>query len=326
MEIYQPIYQLLQNRLNEYYKSFNKEPYELYEPIRYMFSLGGKKLRPLFTLIACDLFNENPEKAIPSALAVELFHNFSLIHDDIMDKAPLRRGQTAVHEKWNTNIAILSGDATLVKAYKELAKAEPKHLLTLISLLNHTALQVCEGQQYDMNYETKLNVTIADYVNMITLKTAVLLACSLKMGAISAGTDNENTEHLYNFGKHFGIAFQLKDDLLDLYGDVAKVGKQLGGDIISNKKTFLLLTALQKAKNNNLNELKNCLDLKESDAQEKIDRIKAIYDQLQIKELTEQEINTHFHLALSELKLVNCNENKKQTLIQFITQLMMREN
>ena len=326
MDTYSQLTELLQNRLKSYSPLPEHEPAQLYDPIRYFLSLGGKRLRPLLALIACDLFDENPEKAMPVAMAVELFHNFSLIHDDIMDNAPLRRGQTTVHEKWNTSIAILSGDAVLVKAYEELAKVEAGYLPQLLNLFNTTALQVCEGQQYDMNFETDANISISNYLHMISLKTAVLLACSLKMGAVTANADNENAQGLYNFGKHIGIAFQLKDDLLDVYGDATKVGKQSGGDIISNKKTFLLLNALQKANTEQQKELNHWLQLKKFNTIQKVNAVKKIFDTLHIQKTTEEEIHQHFQQALSHLQQVNCNEKKKEKLRLYATELMMRES
>ena len=325
MNTYSHLTQLLQNELKSYSSSLKNEPAQLYDPIRYMLAIGGKRLRPLFALIACDMFDENPEKAISVATAVELFHNFSLIHDDIMDRAPLRRGQSTVHEKWNSNIAILSGDAVLVKAYEELSQAEIQYLPQLLHLFNTTALQVCEGQQYDMDFEKKSIVSIDDYLNMITLKTAVLLGCSLQMGAIAANTSPKNAQLLYDFGKHFGIAFQLKDDLLDVYGDTLKVGKQTGGDIISNKKTFLLLKALQKADSKQRKKLNDWLQLKEFDTSKKVQAIKTIFEELKVYEATELEIQHHFQKALSFLEDLDCSSIKKQQLSSFAKELMQRE-
>lgn len=324
-EAYQALIDILQKSLVKLNEDLNKKPAELYEPQQYILTLGGKRIRPLLTLIGCDLFEGDINEAIRAANTVELFHNFSLIHDDIMDNAPLRRGKATVHEKWNHNIGILSGDAMLVMAYKELAKCEPEHLPQLLALFNQTAIEVCEGQQLDMNFETQNEVSIDSYINMITLKTAVLLGCSLQMGAIVAGADIETQQHIYNFGKEIGIAFQLKDDILDVYGDIDKVGKQSGGDIISNKKTFLLLKSLELASGAQATELHNWINAKSFDKNEKVIAVKAIYDQLKIKELSETELNRHYTSALKNLESISCNVEKKKHLLTFAESLMARD-
>ena len=226
---------ILKSALKE--ASFVPKPAELYDPISYILSLGGKRLRPALVLMATDMYGADINAAIPQAVGIELFHNFTLMHDDIMDAAPLRRGQTTVHEKWNTNIGILSGDALFVKAYQSIVKADPKHLVALMDLFNQTALEVCEGQQYDMNFETQERVSMSEYLQMITFKTAVLLACALKSGALVADASAKDQQHLYDFGIHIGLAFQLMDDILDVYGSQADFGKQIAGDILCNKKT-----------------------------------------------------------------------------------------
>jgi len=237
VQAYSSLFQILNNAIEGQQNSLNgSAPKEMYEPMSYIIGLGGKRVRPLLTLVGCDIFDVNANEAIPSALAVELFHNFSLIHDDILDNAPLRRGNTTVHEKWNHNIALLSGDGMMVKAYDVLATSKPEYIPKLLRLFSKTGLEVCEGQQYDMNFETQQHVSVEDYIHMITYKTAVLLGCSLQMGAICANASEENQKHLYEFGKHVGIAFQILDDVLDVYADDEKFGKQVGGDIISNKK------------------------------------------------------------------------------------------
>ena len=323
---YQALIEILQKSLVKLNEDLNKKPAELYEPQQYILTLGGKRVRPLLTLIGCDLFEGDINEAIRAANTVELFHNFSLIHDDIMDNAPLRRGKATVHEKWNHNIGILSGDAMLVMAYKELAKCKSEHLPQLLALFNQTAIEVCEGQQLDMNFETMNEVSIDSYVNMITLKTAVLLGCSLQMGAIVAGADLETQEHIYNFGKEIGIAFQLKDDILDVYGNTDKVGKQSGGDIISNKKTFLLLKSLELANPSQRKDLDAWISKTEFDKTEKVTAVKLIYNQLGIQEISEEEVNKHYSSALKNLDLISCDVGKKNKLLTFAEALMGREH
>jgi geranylgeranyl diphosphate synthase type II len=325
-EAYQALINILQKSLVELNEDLNKKPAELYEPQQYILALGGKRIRPLLTLIGCDLFEGDTIEAIHAANTVELFHNFSLIHDDIMDNAPLRRGKVTVHEKWNHNIGILSGDAMLVMAYKELAKCKPEHLQALLNLFNQTAIGVCEGQQLDMNFETMNEVSIDSYVKMITLKTAVLLGCSLQMGAIIAGSNLETQEHIYNFGKEIGIAFQLKDDILDVYGNIDKVGKQSGGDIISNKKTFLLLKSLELANPSQRKELDSWIAKTDFDKSEKVNAVKSIYNQLGIFELSEAEVNRHYESALKNLEWITCDASKKADLLRFAEALMGREH
>ena len=232
-----------QNQIEEALKAKNygSNPKELYEPIAYIMSLGGKRLRPVLVFMACDFFDGDISQALHPAIAIELFHNFTLVHDDLMDNAPLRRNQPTVHEKWNSSIAILSGDVMMVRAYQELCQAKVNYLPELLKVFSETAVKVCEGQQYDMNYESMQKVSIAQYLKMIELKTAVLLGGALKIGSIVGGAKEEEAQLLFDFGKNIGIAFQLQDDILDVYADAAKFGKQKGGDIIANKKTYLLL-------------------------------------------------------------------------------------
>lgn len=289
--------------------------------------LGGKRLRPLLVLIGCDLFEGEVTHALPAALAVELFHNFTLVHDDIMDKAPLRRNQSTVHKKWNENIAILSGDAMLVIAYQELCKCNSEQLPALLAVFSETAIKVCEGQQLDMNFETLQKTSIPNYIKMIELKTAVLLAASLKMGALLANADQQNAEHIYNFGKHIGIAFQLQDDILDVYADTAKFGKQQGGDIISNKKTYLLLKAMEMAESNRYvkEELHQWLAAPQFVPEEKVQAITGIYNFLNIPQLAKAEMQKHYEAALSFLDKASINPTKKQQLISFANNLMHRD-
>ncbi len=322
-------YSHLQNVLNdgiaEFQQSNQKYPIQLYQPISYILALGGKRLRPLLTLISSDLYNVKPEESKHAALAVELFHNFSLIHDDIMDKAPLRRGEQTVHEKWNTNIAILSGDAMLVKAYEQLAFYQ-NDLQQLLTLFNRTAVEVCEGQQYDMNFETQSHVSIDEYLNMIRLKTAVLLGCSLQIGSIIAKASEEDQGHLYEFGVEIGLAFQIKDDLLDVFGNPEKFGKLLGGDIISNKKTFLYLTALENANEEQKSKLNVLFETRVFIAEQKVKAVIEIYNELNIKSLVQTQIDIHFENALQHLHKVNCDATKKKNLLAFANALMERES
>ena len=306
--------------------SYGESPKELYEPIAYIMSLGGKRIRPLLTLMAYSLYKEDFQKILTPSLAVEVFHNFTLMHDDIMDDAPLRRGNQTVHEKWDANTAILSGDVMLVKAYDMLLGIEPNKLLTCITLFNKTAAEVCEGQQKDMNFETLPTVSEEDYIDMIRLKTAVLLGFALQFGAILAGAPKEDSEHLYNFGVNIGIGFQLKDDLLDVYADKAKFGKQVGGDIISNKKTFLLLKAKELATGNSKTLLENWIEAKDFDKVEKVGAVTAIYDELGIKKLTESKMKEYFDKGFSELASLKVPyQNQFQELLDLTQNLVDRE-
>lgn len=308
-------------------KKYGSNPKELYEPISYIMSLGGKRLRPVLVFLATDIFDGDTSKALHPALAIELFHNFTLVHDDLMDKAPLRRNQPTVHEKWNNNIAILSGDAMMVRAYQELCLADPAMLPQLLEVFSDTAVKVCEGQQYDMNYESMTKVSIQQYIKMIELKTAVLLGGALKIGAVIGKAREEDAQRLYDFGKHIGIAFQLQDDILDVYADAAKFGKQKGGDIIANKKTYLLLKAIEMAESNRYmkEELHQWIAAPQFDAKEKVEAVINIYNFLNVKELARTEMQKHFELALTFLKDIPVSENKKQGLINFAESLMVRE-
>lgn len=324
MRDYESLFKILTVAINTEQQQLNStSPIQMYEPMAYIIGLGGKRVRPLLTLVGCDLFDVNPNQAIQSALAVELFHNFSLIHDDILDKAPLRRGNTTVHEKWNTDIAILSGDGMMVKAFDELCKSNPVHIHDLLKLFSKTALEVCEGQQYDMNFETQLVVSVNEYINMITFKTAVLLGCSLQMGSICANANTTNQNHIYEFGKNIGIAFQILDDVLDVYATDNKFGKQVGGDIISNKKTFLLLKAFELSsvdQNKSLSQL-----LLSSNMMEKVEQVTKIYNDLNIKNIATNEANKYTEIALIHLKEIEANEDKKESLKQFAFHLLNRE-
>lgn len=323
-----------QNKINEAVKKLSAElalsPAELYEPARYMLELGGKRIRPLFTLLACDLFGGKTEDAMPAALAVELFHNFTLVHDDIMDNAPLRRNQPTVHRKWNSSTAILSGDVMLVKAYQLIAQS--KRCDTVLPVFSEMATRVCEGQQWDLNYEKADKISVPQYFKMIELKTAVLIAASLKIGALLGGANEKDAKNLYEFGKNTGLAFQLQDDLLDVYGEEEKFGKQKGGDIIANKKTFLLLKAVELS---NLNpykkeELAQWLSLhpaSEKESKEKIEAVKSIYDFTNVKKIAETEIHAYHKLAVASLEKISASIDieKKNALMDFTSSLIKRE-
>ena len=282
-------------------------------------------MRPVLLLMAAEMFDGDLQKAIQPAIGIEVFHNFTLLHDDIMDKAPLRRNQATVHEKWNSNIAILSGDTMFVKSFQLMMETETQYLKEVLNVFSQTAIEVCEGQQLDMNFETQSNVGIDDYLHMISLKTAVLLAGSLKIGAIISGAKNEDAQHLYEFGKNIGIAFQLQDDILDVFGDAEKFGKQVGGDILSNKKTFLLLKALELAKEKTKAELMSWLQANDYIPEDKINAVKSIYAKLGVKEFAESKMN-EFHLkAMQHFNALSVSKEKKDNLLQFAESLLVRE-
>lgn len=314
-----------QEILEEQIKNLNlpNSPKNLYDPLRYFMTLGGKRTRPTLTLMGCQLFGEPGIKALNAALAVELFHNFTLIHDDIMDDAPLRRGKTTVHEKWNTNIGILSGDVLFVEAYKFLAKNDLAVLPGLIDVFSRTAVEVCEGQQMDMDFESRDDVQIGEYIEMIRLKTSVLLGAALEMGAIVAKASEKDKRHLYNFGMNVGIAFQLQDDYLDLYADPEKFGKQVGGDVITNKKTFLLLKAFELANDAQLKELSAMLV--EKDSVKKVAIAKALFVEIGVDKLAKNLMYDYYHKAKKEMASIDLPEEDKQELIALGEYLINRE-
>ena len=306
--------------------NFSKEPKELYEPIAYIMSIGGKRIRPVLTLIGAELFNGEQSNALNAALAIELFHNFTLIHDDIMDNAPLRRGQPTVHEKWNRDVAILSGDAMIIMAYEQLAKVSTQRLAEILAHFNHTAFEVCEGQQWDMNFETQDSVSAEQYIKMIERKTAVLLGASLKIGALSANANMDDANKLYEFGRNIGIAFQLKDDWLDTYADPDKFGKRLGGDIIAGKKTYLLIKAIELADENQKCELEKAMSIDQDDQfTEKVERVKAIYDELRIGDLLNAEMTNYFNKGIENLENIEIVSDQKTLLKNLAMALMARE-
>ncbi len=303
-----------------------ENPAELYEPIQYTLSLGGKRMRPLLVLLGYSLFKENPEKILDQAISVEVFHNFTLMHDDIMDNAPLRRGKASVHEKWDSNIAILSGDVMLVKAYELLLGADSGNLKTIFKAFNQCAIGVCEGQQLDMNFESIASVTEQDYLHMIQMKTAVLLGYSLQLGAMLAEATDEEVESLYTFGCQVGIGFQLMDDLLDVYGNQEKFGKQVGGDIIANKKTYLLIKALELANEDQKHRLQHWLGTVSFNKMDKVEAVTAIYDEIGIRKLTEAKMDEYFKSGFDSLEALSISQKRKQPLIDFTKHLMNREN
>jgi geranylgeranyl diphosphate synthase, type II len=309
---------------------YGQQPAELYDPIRYIMSLGGKRLRPLMTLMTAALFTDDWQAALKPALAVEVFHNFTLLHDDIMDNAPLRRGKPTVHEKWNANIAILSGDVMLVRAYEQLFDVRPDQLRLVLKRFSQTAAEVCEGQQMDMNFETRDTLTDAvseaEYIEMIRLKTSVLLGFAMELGGIIGGADTATTRHLYLGGVNLGIGFQLKDDLLDVYGDPAKFGKQVGGDIIANKKTFMLIEALLRAEGSTRTHLLDWLARDRFDKAEKVAAVTAIYDELGIRQLAEERIAGYVAEGFTHLDQIEADPTRKATLLQFAHQLVERES
>jgi len=302
-----------------------KEPTQLYQPIKYILSLGGKRLRPVLTLLSCDFFDYDFNDALPAALAVELFHNFSLIHDDIMDDAPLRRGQVTVHEKWDINTGILSGDAMLILAYQLFESYEPNEFQELAKLFSKTALQVCEGQQYDVDFETRNDVTIAEYIMMIDYKTAVLIGAAMKMGAIVGKASPDCKESMYQFGRNLGIAFQLQDDYLDAFGNPKTFGKQVGGDIITNKKTFLYLKALQMGSASEKETLLKLFNETPEDPSVKIELVKNIFQNSGSADATSEEIEIYTQKAYDILESIQISEEKKQQLRALGEVLMKRK-
>ncbi|MFD2892400.1 polyprenyl synthetase family protein [Flavobacterium chuncheonense] len=302
-----------------------KEPKNLYEPIQYILALGGKRMRPVLTLMAAEVFDTPYEKALHAATAVEVFHNFSLIHDDIMDDAPLRRGKETVHEKWDLNTGILSGDAMLILAYQYFENYEPQVFQQLAKIFSKTALEVCEGQQYDVDFETRDDVTIPEYLKMIEYKTAVLVAAAMKMGAIVAETSTENADLIYDFGLNLGIAFQLQDDFLDAFGDPATFGKQVGGDIIENKKTYLYLKALEFGTAEEREQLLHLFSIQPTDNTDKIASIKRIFVDTKAASATQEAIEVYTNLAFETLSKMNISDDKKMVLRAFGEKLMKRK-
>ncbi|KUJ63143.1 polyprenyl synthetase [Flavobacteriaceae bacterium CRH] len=306
-------------------QSITKEPKNLYEPIEYILGLGGKRMRPVLTLMTAEVFDTDYKVALPAAMAVEVFHNFSLVHDDIMDDAPLRRGQVTVHEKWNINTGILSGDAMLILAYQYFEQYEPIIFRDLAKLFSKTALEVCEGQQWDVDFEERSNVTIPEYLKMIEYKTAVLVAAAMKMGAIVAKTSEKEADSIYDFGLNLGLAFQLQDDYLDAFGDPETFGKQVGGDIIENKKTYLYLKALEFSSEEKATELQKLFCLQLEDNTEKIETAKTIFNESGASKATQEAIEMYTFKAFETLEKMDINTEKKNILRAFGENLMGRK-
>nr|WP_321450154.1 polyprenyl synthetase family protein [uncultured Carboxylicivirga sp.] len=305
-------------------EDFITTPKGLYDPIEYIMSLGGKRIRPTLCLAGCYLFNDNYEQALTTGLGLEVFHNFTLLHDDVMDNADVRRNKPTVHCKWDENTAILSGDAMMIKAYQYISRVDQNILKPILDLFNQTAIEVCEGQQYDMEFETRDNVTIDEYLEMIRLKTAVLLAGSLKAGAIIGMASETDAINLYEFGQNIGLAFQLQDDFLDVYGDEKTFGKAIGGDILANKKTFLLITALERASGTLADELQKWIKIPSFNREEKINAVTDIYSKLEVDKTARDKMNEYFQMALSSLEKVNGRETMKSELRNFAIKLIER--
>ncbi|WP_211315994.1 polyprenyl synthetase family protein [Mangrovibacterium marinum] len=301
-------------------------PINLYRPIEYTLNMGGKRLRPVMVLLAAELFGGKVDQVMNTALAVEIFHNFTLLHDDMMDKAELRRNKPAVHKKYNENIAILSGDAMSIMAYRYLLKTKLDRQSEILSLFTETAIEVCEGQQYDMDFETRLDVTVTEYLEMIRLKTAVLLACSFKMGALAANASDADAAHIYNFGINLGLAFQLQDDWLDCYADQDKFGKRIGGDILANKKTFLLINALERANKADKQELIGWLEKTQFDETEKIEAVKTIYRNTAVPEITQEAITAYYKQAIESIQHIAIAESLKKDLRDLADSILKREH
>lgn len=327
MERIPQLQQLFNNQLEAEIKSIGETgPFNLYQPIAYTLNMGGKRLRPVMVLLAADLFGQKPEEVLPAALAIEVFHNFTLLHDDIMDKADMRRNQPSVHKKYNENIAILSGDAMSIMAYRYLLKTSAANLPQIVSLFTETAIEVCEGQQFDMDFEQRLDVSVDEYLNMIRLKTAVLLACSFKTGALAAGAPPADADRIYAFGINLGLAFQLQDDLLDVYADQDKFGKKIGGDIVANKKTFLLIKALELAKGETRDSLNSWIRNTEFDAAEKIAAVKSIYETTGIRAIAETAIRSYYEKAIRSLEAIAVDHERKTDLLTLAQTIMAREH
>jgi len=314
---------LMQTRLKE--MGLPDSPGNLYDPIRYILETDGKRIRPALVLMGCNVFSDDISQAIHAAMAIEVFHNFTLMHDDIMDQSVLRRNRPAVHIKWNQNIAILSGDTMLIKAYEILSGTPASSLSSVLRLFNHTALKVCEGQQYDMDFEYSRDITLGEYLNMVELKTAVLLAAALKIGAVIGGAGDREADLLYEFGRNIGIAFQLQDDMLDVYADPLIFGKVTGNDIVSNKKTVLLVQALHASAGQQRKELITWLKTEKFDREEKIRCMKDIYDQLSLESATTSMVKGYHHKALAILDNLSCHSERTAPLKQFTESLINRK-
>jgi len=304
---------------------YERKPKSLYEPIRYVLSMGGKRIRPTLMLLGYNLFKDNPEKILMNAVALETYHNYTLLHDDLMDNADLRRGHETVHKKWDANTAILSGDSMLVLAYERMAQCDEKHLAKVLKLFTTTALEIGEGQQFDMQFENRNDVKEEEYIEMIRLKTSVLLACALKMGAILADASDEDAENLYKFGEQIGLAFQLQDDYLDVYGDTKVFGKEIGGDITSNKKTYMLINAFNLADEVQRAELQKWVDAKDFDRAEKVAAVTRLYNEIGIDKMAQDKIAYYFEQSKKYLDAVNVPAERKEELAKYAQKMMKRQ-
>lgn len=304
---------------------YTRKPETLYEPIRYVLSLGGKRIRPVLMLMSYNLYKDDADTILPTACGLETYHNYTLLHDDLMDNADMRRGHATVHKKWDANTAILSGDSMLVLSYQRIAQCAPQYLPQILALFTTTALEIGEGQQYDMEFETRDDVCESEYIEMIRLKTSVLLACAMKMGAIQAGASAADQDALYRYGESLGLAFQLQDDYLDVYGDPSVFGKNIGGDITSNKKTFMLINALLRAEGQDKAELEAWIARKDFDRQEKVEAVTRLYTKLGIDRLARERIEYYTREALSCLDAVNTPDERKAELREYTMMMMRRE-
>lgn len=305
--------------------SYDRKPSSLYEPIRYVLSMGGKRIRPVLMLLSYNMFRENPEEILMPACALETYHNYTLLHDDLMDNADLRRGHETVHRKWDANTAILSGDSMLVLAYQRMAQCDKQKMPEVLSLFTETALEIGEGQQYDMDFEHRNDVTEDEYIEMIRLKTSVLLACAMKIGAILAGASKEDADNLYRFGEQIGLAFQLQDDYLDVYGDTRVFGKAIGGDITSNKKTYMLINALLRANDTQRAKLEKWISATKFDREEKIAAVTRLYNEIGIDKLAQEKINFYFEQSRKYLAAVSVAEDRKAEITAYAQRMMKRE-
>lgn len=306
--------------------AYDRQPQGLYAPIKYELSLGGKRLRPVLMLLTYNMYKEDVENIMMQALGLEIYHNFTLLHDDVMDRADVRRGKPCVHKVWNDNTAILSGDTMIVDSFIRMQQCDPVHLPDVMKVFSQTALEISEGQQYDMEFEKRNDVKEEEYLEMIRLKTSVLLACAVKIGALLGDATNEDAALLYDFGEKIGLAFQLQDDYLDVYGDFAVFGKRIGGDILCNKKTYLLIKAFEHANEGQRKELKSWLSRTEYAPQEKIDAVTRLYNEIGVRELCDQKINMFFQLAEQSLQKVSLPWEKKSQLWNYALQLMSRKS
>lgn len=315
------------NMVNEFLANltYERKPYSLYEPIQYVLSMGGKRIRPTLMLMAYNLYQDNPEKILMNAIALETYHNYTLLHDDLMDNADMRRGKLTVHKKWDANTAILSGDSMLVLAYERMAQCDVKHLQAVLHLFTQTALEIGEGQQYDMEFETRDDVKEEEYIEMIRLKTSVLLACALKIGAILADSSESDADNLYKFGEQIGLAFQLQDDYLDVYGDPMVFGKEIGGDITSNKKTYMLINAFNYANAEQRKELERWVGAKVFDRKEKVEAVTNIYNEIGIDKMAQDKIAYYFEQSKKYLDAVNVSAEKKVELQKYAQKMMKRQ-